>query len=368
MKNFRIWLFALILGAFFIGDIFFPIKTFSDSENRYLAIKPEYTWEKLISGDFTQAYEEYVSDQFIYRDQWMYLKSKTEQALLKKENNNIVFGQNGYLFNKYIKLPDKFSTNVGLVKRFIRENSDENIYMAIAPNSYQILKDLTPLGLYNVDQKKWIQWMEQELPLKDNNFVDIYSSLEKHKNEYIYYKTDHHWTTSGAWYAYEAFCQAAGLSPILKDDLEAICIEDFYGSFYPASPKEKDSQDIICYYPSLEAEAFIDGEKKESIYDLKYLEGRDKYALFLHNNPGKILLKTNAKGAGQGKKLLVFKDSYANSMIPFLTNHYEEIQVIDLRYYNGRVKEMMTDEWDDVLLLFNFSFFAEDPNLIKLNY
>ncbi len=368
MKNFRVWMFAIIIVAFFIGDMLFPAKIFSESENRYLAQKPEYTWEKLISGEYAEDYEEYIGDQFIYRDRWMELKVKTEQGFLKKENNDIIFGKDGYLFNKYIKLPDRFYKNVDLLKNFIKENKEENIFIAIAPNSYQILKDKVPKGLYNVDQEKWIQWMKDELNLKENNFVDLYSSLKKHKDEYIYYKTDHHWTTSGAWYAYETYSKSAGFLPISEDELDPVYIEDFYGTFYSSSPKGKDSQDKIWYYPSLDGKAIIDGEVKDSIYDLKYIEGKDKYALFLHNNPGRVLIKSQESGVLRGKRLLVFKDSYANSMIPFLINHYEEIQVIDLRYYNGRVKDMLEEGWDDILFLFNFSFFSDDSNLLKLKY
>lgn len=356
------------MGVLITLDLGLSDSVFSPFENRYLSQKPVFQWDDLISGRYTENYESYLTDQFVFRNEWMGLKVSLEKVLLKKENNEIVFGKEGYLFNKYISLPDRFFSNVKILNQFIETYENENIFLAIAPNSYAILEDLTPRGLYNVNQAKWLKWLEDEVILQEENFIDIYESLKKHQEDYIYYRLDHHWTTLGAFYAYEAFAKKAGLSPMSLDAFNPEVIEGFYGTFYSAAKRKEGAEDFIFYDPSLDADFYIDGILQPSIYHLKFAEGRDKYGMFLHNNPARASIHTHLETEKKEKRLLIFKDSYANSMIPFLTNHYTHIEIIDLRYYHGSVETLMDEGWDDVLFLFNFISFSNDPHLIKLNY
>lgn len=358
----------MLMGVLITADLSIPNRVFSEFENRYLSQKPDFRWDDLISGRYTQNYENYVADQFVFRNKWMELKVFLEKALLKKENNNIVFGKDGYLFNKYITLPDEFFTNVELLNKFIETYEKENVYVAIPPNSYAVLEKLAPIGLYNVDQAKWLQWLEEELNLPKGKVVNLYEALKKHDDEYIYYRLDHHWTTLGAYYAYEAYAKQVGFSPMPLEEFNPEVIEDFYGTFYSAAKRKEGHADLIFYDPNLDADFYLDGVLQPSIYDLTFTKGRDKYGMFLHNNPGRASIKTNLNSEIREKKLLVFKDSYANSMIPFLTKHYSQIEIVDLRYYNGSVGALMEEGWDDVLFLFNFISFSNDPNLVKLNY
>lgn len=368
MKHFTTWIFVIVVGTLTMVNLFIPDQLFSQFENRYLAQKPDFQWEQLISGKYTAKYESYVSDQFVFRNNWMQMKGFFEKALLKKENNNIIFGDNDYFFNKYLELPDSFFTNVDLIHQFIKRYEDQNIYVAIAPNSYTILEKLVPKGLYNVDQVKWLKWLEHELASSGGTVVDLYESLKEHDDEYIYYRLDHHWTTLGAYYAYQGYGKEVGFLPIKLEEFTPKVIEDFYGTFYSAAKRKTGNADFISYYPELDADFYLDGELKSSIYDLTFAQSRDKYGMFLHNNPAISSINTDLNSKVEDKKLLVFKDSYANSMIPFLTEHYTHIEVVDLRYYNGSVSDLMDKEWDDVLFLFNFISFSKDPNLVKLKY
>ncbi|WP_018248391.1 DHHW family protein [Orenia marismortui] len=368
MKHFTILIFAMVVGIITIVNLLLPPRSFSEFENRYLSQKPDFHWNDLISGRYTEKYESYVADQFIFRNQWMGLKAFFEEALLKKENNNIIFGKKGYLFNKYLTLADNFFTNVETLNSFLQIYKDQNIYVAIAPNSYTILEDLVPIGLYNVNQAKWLQWLKEELNLSDRRFIDLYQALKKHTNKYIYYRLDHHWTSTGAYYAYEAYSKEVGFLAVPLEKFTPKVIEDFYGTFYSAAKKKKGKADFIWYDPHLDANFYVDGVLKSSIYDLSFADGRDKYAMFLHNNPSRASIKSHLNSKTDRKKLLVFKDSYANSMIPFLTNHYAQIEIIDLRYYNGSIAALMNESWDHILFLFNFISFSKDPYLVKLKY
>lgn len=356
-------IFGLLLALLFLTDIFLPDKIFSQSENRYLARKPEFTLSALLKGDFTSDYEKYIDDQFVLRDQWMLLKVRAEKALMKKENNATVFAKDGYLFNKYLKIGGSFERNSNLLLDFAKTYPDRKIYLGIAPNSYEILSDKVPRGLYNVNQKEYLEALGSNLV-----FLDFYQALAAQKDQYIYYKTDHHWTIDGAWYAYESFCKEAGLEAV-KKDLARDCVDDFRGTFYLSSDKSEARKDKLCWYPDLDAPVIIDGVEKDSLYDFSYLKGRDKYAIFLHNNPGMGLIKSDQpslSGKDKRGRILIFKDSYANSFIPFLTENYEEILVLDLRYFNGSIAEIMAEGWEEVLFLFNFISFADDPYLLKI--
>lgn len=378
-----ILIFGLLLALFFLTGIFLPDKIFSQSENRYLAKRPEFSLSSLLKGEFTSDYENYIDDQFLLRDQWILLKVRAERLLLKKENNMTVFGKDSYLFNKYIELGQRFDRNSQLLLDFAKKYPDRKIYFGLAPNSYEILSDQRPQGLYNVKQKDYLDQLREKMDSSKGSddylgenigkqnliFLNLYQAFEAQKEQYIYYKSDHHWTTEGAWYAYEEFSSQAGLEVLPLEKLDRECLDDFQGTFYPSSGRNQASKDKLCWYPDLDAKILIDGQEKDSLYDLSYLEGRDKYALFLHNNPAMAIIKSPGPSLyGQDKRarLLVFKDSYANSLIPFLTDHYEEIMVLDLRYFNGSISDIMAEGWEEVLFLFNFISFADDPYLLKI--
>lgn len=351
-------------------DVLAPDKVFSPYENRYLEEKPTLSLEALIDGSFTQNYETYIADQFVFRDQWMQAKIETETLLLKSENKSVIFGKEGYLFHKYLELGKNYEKNLGYLEDFIAAHPQKEIILTLAPASYQILDDKTPYGLYNIDQDPWLDDFEDRLSsgqvAGQAQVVDLRPSLRQHKSDYIYYKTDHHWTTSGAYYAYRDLAAVLGLRAKDLESFEKKKVHDFQGTFYAASPRQPASTDTIWYDPSLDQDLSvrIDGEEKGSLYDLDQLDGRDKYALFLHNNPARLTIKN--KYAEKKDSLVVFKDSYANSMIPFLSQHFARIEVIDLRYYLGDIQALLKETKGQILFCYNLISFAEDKNLVKL--
>lgn len=341
---------------------------FSELENRYLAKQPKLSLDNFFDGSYSKKIEEYVNEQFILRNEWISLKSVTETLLGKIENNGVIKGDNQYLFNKQMVLDKQFDKNIKLINQFIKKQ-DVNIQMAIVPNSYQILNEYLPIGAPVIDQIGKIQDAYNKLE-EENNFerINIHEYLQEHKDEYIYYRTDHHWTTLGAYYGYLAFCQSMGLTPVDINTLESHTVEDFYGTYYSKYKGIGIVPDLITYYDIPINKNIVEKDEKTGLYDIDKLNTKDKYAMFLYGNPSISVIHSNKMKENQGKKLLVVKDSYANSLIPFLTYHYDEIYVVDLRYYNKSINELVVENnIDNIFLLYNFDTIMTDNHFYRLN-
>ncbi len=363
--------FALIILALSVADVFIPDKATSDFENRPLAQKPEFTLDSLLDNEHAQKYEEYVNDQFVFRDEWISAKALLEAATLKVENNGILFGKDGYLFEKQFNTVDeKFNQNLGFTLEFAKKYPQENVTFALIPSAYQVLKDELPIGTLNVNQQAYIQNAYTQLEQADVSTVDILGKLNQHADEEIYYKTDHHWTTLGAYYGYVSYCEQKGLTPVSLDALSKVEVEDFYGTHYSKAKRIDIKPDILTYYDIPTTQVTINNEDVDGIYDYDKLETRDKYSVFLRGNNAMTVIKSdnNLNKSDKTTRVLVVKDSYFNSMAGFLTYNYDEVYVVDLRYLSVMSMAMAQAEFDDILIIYNFGNFSTDNNISKLKY
>jgi len=365
-RHVYLWVFTLLLVMLSAADAFGPLRVFSAMENRYLAQRPAFDWADLLQGRYAADFEAYVDDQFVGREAWMRGKALAESLLGKTENNGIVFGRDGWLFRKFIALPAQYEKNLKALESFARLYSGLPMQFLMAPNADAVLRDKVPAGLYNLDQQVLIEEAFSLLSKADLVGVNVLEALRASSEPYLYYRLDHHWTTNGAYAAYEAWCLTKGLKPVRPDASLLHRVPDFRGTFFSAAKRFDGAADEILYYDMPYATAWIDGVKKDSLYDLSHAGGKDKYSLFLHGNPGRMTLQSTHPDAAD-RTLLVFKDSYANSFLPFLTAHFRTIEVIDLRHYNGKVSDLMAEgACDEVLLLYSVSNFAEEKSVLKL--
>ncbi len=367
--------FAFILIAF-VFDIAKPDKEFSEFENKKLKQKPTFTWDGLVSNKYTQNYEKYINDQFVGRDNWINLKSMAEMGLGKIENNGVVYGKDKYMFDK-LNTPDmeRLNKNMEYFKQFTEKYPDENITVGIIPNSYEVLTDKVPFGLNNIDQTKYTNELFSRL--NGNNLRKIYflETLKPHKDEYIYYKTDHHWTTLGAYYAYSEYMHSMSMEPVSLDEIKdfAMNVEDFYGTYFNKSKLISAESDTITVYNKIPVDSVeINMQKKNGLYDMKKFNTRDKYGAFLYGNNGQTVIKSSVNKyhkEGKTSKILVIKDSYANSFVPFLMYNFDEIHVVDLRHFAPNMSDYLKENnFDEILLMYNFKNFSEDTNIPKLRY
>lgn len=362
-------LFGLV-SAFFVINLITPSKAFSELENRYLSQLPEFSLSAMAdssSKGFAQRFEQYANDQFALRDSWISLKSRCEALLGKTENNGIVFGADNYLFEKYRSYDEqRLEKNLSYLESFSEMNQAVNKYVMVIPSSYNILTSLVPNELGNVEQLPIISDIGARLAKAGYTSVDAAANLAAHSAESIYYRTDHHWTTHGAWYGYESFAHMAGLAAIAPDPSTEIIAEGFYGTYFNKAKNYNAVPDEIRWYDLPIDSMMVDGEEKHSMYDLSQLNGRDKYAMFLYANNGVTVIKNSA---AEQRSIMVIKDSYANCFVPFLTRNYNKVVVVDLRSLPKGLNQLISDEKiDDVLVLYSFSNLASDTNLPRLKY
>ena len=202
----------------------------------------------------------------------------------------------------------------------------------------------------------------------DADTADIYAALTAHKEEDIFYRTDHHWTTLGAYYGYCATAEALGFTPTpLSSFTPETVSSDFFGTVFSSSGVrwvEPDSIEIFVPDTGYEIRRYESPEGEEiPLYDLSKLETKDKYAMFLGGNTPRLVIKN---GSGSDR-LLILRDSYSDCEIPFLLAHYSEIHVLDLRYYRQSVKSYLQEhEIDTVLVNYSVSNFVSDLSIFQL--
>lgn len=356
--------FSVIIMVIFALYFVLPDKELSEWENRYLATAPELKIGDIVDGSFMRKYEDYINDQIPFRDGFIKIKAIGEMCLIKAENNGIVKGKDSYFFTKGEADTSVFDKNISIISKF-SESITNPVCVAIAPNASGVLMDKVPTGFLMPNQ--WVKLEELNADnslLKGATVVDLKSVLKAHEDEYIYYRTDHHWTTLGAYYAY---CEISNNPYDIEDIEKEIGVEysdDFLGTLYAKYKGLFVKPDVITFY-DIPVKEFITNENKgSSLLDREKLTVFDKYGMFMYGNTGKCDIKTNTEN---GKSLIVFKDSYANCLVPFLTYDYENITLIDLRYFNESVTELIENNSDaDVLFINNFDFLNEDNHFYKL--
>ena len=184
---------------------------------------------------------------------------------------------------------------------------------------------------------------------------------------YIYYKTDHHWTSLGAYLAYKEFAIVNNIAPIEITDLRENRVDGFLGTYFSKSKKINAKEDYILYYDNLNIDVKIDGVKVSGLNNDDKWESSDKYSAFLNGNNGLTVIKNNS--IKNNSKILVIKDSYANSFIQFLINNYNEIYVVDLRSYSTGFNNFFKEnKFNNVLIMYSLKNLSEDVNLSKLKY
>ena len=247
------------------------------------------------------------------------------------------------------------------------------------------MTDKLPVGLenINIDQKSLIPQLQQQVQGENLNTLELLPVMESHSQEEIYYHTDHHWTTLGAWYAYEAYAQSRGLAYGSLEEMEAWkqAVPDFYGTYFSKSKNFDAQPDTIYWYDFPVTDVTIDGKYTlptsdggeipvEGMYNVSQFSQRDKYAAFLYGNNGLTVIKSeNNKNHQDGvtSRVLLIKDSYGNSLAPFLTWSYDEVYVVDLRALPMTMSQLLEQtEFDDVLILYNYESFQLDRNVVRL--
>ena len=382
----RMIILAFLVLLIFVADvllIFDHGKTFSENENRVLQQAPALTANSLSTGSFMSDEEDFVTDQFFLRDAWISLKLSVDKLMGKVESNDVYLGKDNYLLEKPVEPTAEYlQRNLDAINQFADTYYDLNVVMTLIPGAAWICDQLRPNNAPIVNVEAILGNIKAKLN-QSVNFVDVSGVLREHKKEDLYYKSDHHWKSLGAFYAFEAMTTALGIDDPVSDYAILDVTHSFSGTMASNSGATYVKDSIQLYVPITGAAAgqtyaseaekalatnlqyvveYVDSTKKSAtIYDSSALEEKDKYQVFLGGNHSLINIQTNVDN---GRSLLVLKDSYANTFLQFLLPYYNLITVVDPRYYSDNLEKLLADNHvTDVLILYSENNFVTDNSL-----
>lgn len=351
-----------------------PDRTYSAEERRMLEKRPKLTKKTIMNGKFQLKYETFLSEQFPGRTRLVTLRTQLSRMLGERESNGVYFGRDDYLLERY-RMQDfdwkQVRKNIRRTASFLKANP--NAKVMFVPVKSSVLSEKLPLfAPNNEEEERFFKMAAEKIPDKQQILVD--DVLKTHDAEYIYYRTDHHWTTLGAYYAYEAWAKSMGLTPIPKEQFQITPVtDDFLGTTY-AKVRTGGRADTISLYERMDGPAYeMDynmGEfQSDSFYDLSKSEGDDPYSVFFGGNQALVDIRTkkSAESTKNERTLLIVKDSFGNCFAPFAAEHYERTIVVDLRHVNIPVSKLLrVYPADDILILYNSVQFMEDRDIHKL--
>lgn len=367
MKVAGIFLGFLIIACTF--NFFSKDREYSESENRMLAQRPEFSLERLLNGKYMSDMEAYVADQFFIRDKWINLKVLEDLALGKRESNGVYIGKEDCLM-EIPPLPDQkaLDRNLDAIHSFSLAHQDVHTVMTLVPNAAFIYDHLLPKHAPVRNQAEDIAYVQGKVG-DALSYIDLTETMRAHKEEDIYYKTDHHWTTLGAKYAFDALYSSLGIEDPTENYEIYPVTHSFQGTLTSKSGYDKGKDTIEIYVPQgVNNECVVnfadDQRKSASVYQSEALKTKDKYEVFFGGNQSRIDISMPVEQEGN---LLIFKDSYANCFIPFLIPYYRNITVIDPRYYYEDVGRLISDNnITDILFLYNVNTFLTDNSLADI--
>lgn len=359
------------IGIAAIASVLKPETEFSEKENRYLETMPELDVSDILTGDFQRDYEAYINDQFFWRDALVDFSVGIQKGLGRRDINGVYIGKDGYLLERYTDedferelTEDNSYFLAAFLNRMVESYGRGHVTCMMVPGKANVLTEKLPPLAEGYHEDTVVSAL-RDLLLTPEILLDVTEPLKSHQKEYIYYRTDHHWTGLGAYYGYRAWAEHTGRKARDMEYFRQETVsENFYGTTYNKIHLDVPPDSVTIYHPSGALDICVnknDGEiMADSLYFPEEIEGEpDKYRIFLGGNTAKIDIKT---GTAAGRTLLLFKDSFANSFVPFLAEEYDRIIMVDLRYYSDSLSELFLQYPDitDVMALYNIEKFIED--------
>lgn len=364
MKKDRIllWTAALFYGGILLADAALPERLFSETENRRLAQRPELQIRNVIDGSYGKNYEEYVADQFPWRDGWIVLMAGTERVTGKKDVNGVYFSPGNTLVEMHTpemvneEKAERKAARLLLEARAVKQEIEGDVGIMPVPSTAAVQADRLPAFAVEFDQAGWLARLKNGAGEAGVLYVDVFAALKSHADEKIYYGTDHHWTTLGAFYGWQAMEKTFGRSaPALTEYDRTAVTDSFYGTLQAKVNLPAAADTIEIFERRGEGAhpvSFIfENRTADSCYFYERLKTGDPYAFFLDGNAPLIELEGDGPADAE---ILVVKDSFANCFVPFLTREYGRIWILDKRYYRSGVKTPVRElKPKDVLYLYS---------------
>ena len=376
-KPFDIMTAATMLAVIYIFTalmFIMPDNQFSEQENRVLQQFPALSsniernrrFDRLIDGSFTADISEYYADQFPMRDYLIGIKGIAEIGLLKRENNGVVLTKGDYLIIRENKTNfDMLTENINSAAQFAdaMRKMDTPFNIAVAGRTYDALKTYLPPNLQNDKSDyiwSYIKALQDVSPqLRYINLLQPLQNRIINQNEHLYYRTDHHWTTLGAYYAYAEIMKNFKEEPQpLSFFKRETATDSFYGTTWSKAGMKWIKPDKIEYFRydgdmDYITEIVDTGRTFDGFYDISYLEVKDKYSSFIGGNNARVnITKKNIENGETRPKMLIMKDSFAHSVIPFFAYHYDLV-ILDMRFFPESVARLVFNENIQRVLILN---------------
>ncbi|MGN0468533.1 MAG: DHHW family protein [Acutalibacteraceae bacterium] len=358
--------FLLVLIGVIVLFAVYPKREMSERENRVLAQRPVLTFSSVADGSFMKNFENWLSDQFPFRDTLISLKTSADRLTGKKEENGVYIGNEGFLFEKQTVYNEKqVKAITDAMNAFAKKNKSIKASAVISPNSSLILSDLMPKGTDEADQKEQLSKIKNKL--SGISWTDCQKAFENAEDKKeLFYRTDHHWTTKAAYLAFGSLMKTWKLSTKGVEYSFYTVSNDFSGTLSSSSGVSSSKDEIQICVPKNENHLYTvhyesSGEKTASLFNSEKLEQKNQYEVFLGGNFDKVIVSTNAE---TDRQLLIFKDSYANCMISMLTPYFSKIVIIDPRYYSGSLSSVLEEyEFTHAAFIYNLNTFLADTSL-----
>lgn len=360
-------LISILFCLFFAGMMFLffimPKQEFSQNEKRVLEEMPKFSLESLADGSWFSKMDTYFSDHFFARDFWVGLHSYINQAV--GLNGDVYKGEDNWLLEKPITQNSIWTENIKIIEQFAQNH--DNIYFMAVPTKGYIMKDKLPKLHDNYPDAQLLNQLKSLLS-EEVSFIDVSDVLSE--NSDVYYKTDHHWTSKGAYIAYSKAGEQMGFTPTPQTEYDIENYDGFYGTSYSKSGLWATPPDTISLWKqqNLNVNVTITDENRpfpieyDSMFFTDHLDEADKYPVFLDGNHALVNLKSNAD---TDKKLLIIRDSFAHCLAPFFASEYIEIDLIDIRYFKKQTVSELIEQnnYDDILFVYGLDTLATDRSL-----
>lgn len=363
--------FVFLMTTLFIVT---PKTNYSSLEKRYLEDFPEAKIEAVANGEFEDGFEKFFADHFPIRNMWVGMNAYANFFVGNNGSNGVYNADEGYLINEPVSDDNRIDTNLGSLTDF-KESIDVDMTFLLVPSTGYIMKDELPTVHNEYKDDEYFNDIKPKLEKSGIEFVDTRSRFksEVQSGNQLYYRTDHHWTTLGAYTAYSQLMTSLGIEPSKKSEHKIDSYPGFYGTTYSTSGFWFNMSDKIELWRnpkvekniSLEITEGSETKKYDTMYFTDHLKEDDKYPVFIDGNHA---LETITNKSVKSGRVLVIKDSFAHSMAPFLAESYNTVTLVDMRYYKNNVSELVKKgKYDEVIVIYGIDNFATDTDLVWLS-
>lgn len=367
------FVFLIFIYGMALWFLFAPKTDYSSSEKRYLQEFPETSVENIAGGEFGSEFESYFADHFPSRNFWVGFNAYYNLEIGNNGASGVYKCDNGYLINKPVSTDNKVEKNTNAIVKF-KDNVDVPITVMFAPSTGYIADDVLPTvhDEYNDDT-----YFESASKTFENNgiaFVDLRETFKEAYNNgsQLYYKTDHHWTTEGAYTAYAQLCKNLATEPVAKESLNVEKYDDFYGTTYSTSGFWLTDPDTVEVWNNpantdnikVKITEGTEVSEYDSMYFYDHIDEDDKYPVFIDGNHALTEI-TNSEA--EGGTIIVIKDSFSHCLAPFLVENYSKVILVDMRYYKQIVSDIVAQEKpEQILVMYGIDNFATDTDIVWL--